>query len=94
MIEAVRARKRELGISQLSLAKRLGVSQGHLSKVLSKKALVSDKINGRMLKFLERIEEGEHVTTDQLEQEILSALRESPTFRTLVISALEMHKKA
>jgi transcriptional regulator with XRE-family HTH domain len=52
LIEAIRERMYMADVTQQDVAKSLGVSQGHLSKVLQRKVRISRKVDARMKRYL------------------------------------------
>lgn len=76
--------------SQVELADLLRVSQGHLSKVMSGKAKLSEKFRQNASKLL--IGTPSETRGDpEFETEVLRLLRTSESFRKLMHAAVEMH---
>lgn len=86
-IEALRQFMDANALSQEQACKKLGVTQGHLSKVLTGVQPLSPKMRNRILKdcLLENATKRSHFETT-----VVEALRNSQSFRTLVTAALRM----
>ena len=78
------------GWTQVALAGSIGVTQGHLSKILSMKVAISRSVR---IKIATLVVEGEQ-NHSPIEIRTIEALRSSTSFRSLVLAALEMHEKA
>jgi transcriptional regulator with XRE-family HTH domain len=78
------------GLTQSELASQLGVSQPHLSRIISGAVAPGNKLEFRMAKLLER--EPQKKVDDWLDQ-VRQAAGRSPAFWALVNSALEIMKK-
>jgi len=77
------------GWSQTAISLTLGVTQGHLSKILAGKAPLSKRVKFELSEFLVRPND-----LHALEKLTLTTLRESSTFRDLINAALRLHKNA
>lgn len=52
LIDAIRERMYTADVTQQDVAKSLGLSQGHLSKILQRKVRISRKVDARMKRYL------------------------------------------
>jgi transcriptional regulator with XRE-family HTH domain len=52
LIDAIRERMYTADVTQQDVARSLGVSQGHLSKILQRKVRISRKVDTRMKRYL------------------------------------------
>jgi transcriptional regulator with XRE-family HTH domain len=77
-------------MTQVELAQALGVHQGHLSKILSGKVLLSAKIRMKVEALLQNDASVGGARPD-LEAELLQAMRTSESFRELMQAAIKMH---
>lgn len=79
------------GWSQREVGHVLGISQGHLSKLLDRKVPISLRMRARIRGLLA---DGDNVEASEikLETDVIAAVRSSSAFRALVLAALEMHK--
>jgi transcriptional regulator with XRE-family HTH domain len=82
--------RRECGLTQAELASQLGVSQPHLSRIISGEVLPGGKLKFRIARLLDR--KPPKKTDDWLDRIRETAAR-SPAFRALVNSALEIMKR-
>jgi transcriptional regulator with XRE-family HTH domain len=82
--------RREHGLTQGELASRLGVSQPHLSRVISGTTPPGNKLAFRIERLLNR---PSPKRTDKWLDRVGHAAGRSNAFRTLVDSALEIMKK-
>ena len=82
--------RRERGLTQGELASQLGVSQPHLSRVISGIVPPGNKLEFRMARLLD----GKPLKkADEWLDRVRQAAGRSPAFRALVNSALEMMKR-
>jgi transcriptional regulator with XRE-family HTH domain len=82
--------RRKEQMSQLDLATALAISQGHLSKVIARKAGLSSKLRRRILALLGGTVDD---LDSRLELDALRLLRTSEPFRRLMQAAVEMHNR-
>jgi transcriptional regulator with XRE-family HTH domain len=82
--------RREKGLTQAELASQLGVSQPHLSRVISGKVIPGNKLGFRIASLLSGTPS--KITDEWLDQ-VSEAARRSSSFRVLVNSALEILKR-
>jgi transcriptional regulator with XRE-family HTH domain len=82
--------RRERGLTQGELASQLGVSQSHLSRVISGAAAPGTKLGFRIARLLEG---NPSRKPDEWLERVRQAARLSPAFRALVTAALRMMKK-
>jgi transcriptional regulator with XRE-family HTH domain len=78
------------GLTQGELASQLGVSQPHLSRIISGAVVPGSKLEFRMARLLDRKPQKK---VDEWLDQVRRAAGRSPAFRTLVNSALEIMKK-
>lgn len=90
LLSQVRELRSQRGWSQNELALALGVSQGHMSKVLSGKVTFSSRLYLRVKSLLSDAPPA----VSPLEERALVTLRASARFRALVVAALDMHDNA
>jgi len=83
---------RRRGLGQSDVAAALGVTQGHLSKVIAGRVPVSDRLDREIRSFLSSLDR-EPIGSTELSTLVDHAIRESADFRTLVRSALRMVNK-
>ncbi|WP_367279178.1 helix-turn-helix domain-containing protein [uncultured Roseibium sp.] len=92
VIAALKARQRKDELTQVELASALGIHQAHLSKVLAGKAPLSSKLKAKV----ERLLQGGSLadaSLENLEVELIQALRSSRTFRALIRAAMQLHRR-
>lgn len=95
LINALIRRKEAGGQSQGALAAELGVSQGHLSKILRQKVLLSAAVRARALRLVTRVSaSGEELDASLLKAEVVRVIDASASFRALIRAALDMHGNA
>lgn len=92
LAEQLEQTRRDAGLSQRALARDLGISQGHYSKVVD--CLVSDKKHyiERGLRLLSP-EKGGDGDIDALLQSVAREVRASAAFRRLVQAALSYSRR-
>ncbi|WP_375167298.1 MULTISPECIES: helix-turn-helix domain-containing protein [unclassified Bradyrhizobium] len=83
--------RRERGLTQQDLARRLRVSQPHLSRILSESVPVSDKVKSRAMRLLFGKQSSTHKSAWL--GKVAGAAKQSTAFRRLVSLALEMLEK-
>jgi transcriptional regulator with XRE-family HTH domain len=82
--------RRERGLTQGELASQLGVSQPHLSRVISGTVRPGNKLEFRIAKLLD---EKPPKNADEWLDRVRQAAARSRAFKALVSSALEMMKR-
>jgi transcriptional regulator with XRE-family HTH domain len=83
--------RRDHGMTQAELARRLGVGQPHLSRVISGKAVPGTKLTFRARRLLFAGSAANE--TEEWLKGVAKAAARSPSFRRLVTSALEMLRR-
>jgi transcriptional regulator with XRE-family HTH domain len=83
--------RRDHGMTQAELARRLGVGQPHLSRVISGKAIPGTKLTFRARRLLLAV--SRPAQTDEWLKAVAKAAARSPNFKQLVTSALEMLRR-
>lgn len=83
--------RRRQGLTQGDLARRLGVSQPHISRILSEEVPPGDKLRLRVARFL-AVQQPPTQHPDWVEK-VAAAAGRSDAFRRLVGAALEMIEK-
>jgi transcriptional regulator with XRE-family HTH domain len=91
MIEALSAYARDRGLTQVELAQRLGISQGHLSKILMAKVAPGPKLARKIELLLGHASTG--APASQWGAAVIDAAEASPEFRNLVDAALSLMQK-
>ena len=81
------------GWSQQDVSRALGTTQGHLSKVLSQKSPISQKMRIKLQALLIS-RDADQTSEAKFEGDLIAALRSSSPFRALVRAGLDMHKYA
>jgi len=84
--------RRRKGMTQKELARRLSVSQPHISRILSGEVPPGDKLRLRASRLLS----GQSASMQHSEwsEKIVAAADRSPAFRRLVAAALDLTKKS
>ena len=82
--------RRGRGLTQGELASQLGVTQPHVSRIISGAVAPGNKLEYRMAKLLDRKPQKK---VDEWLDQVRRAAGRSPAFRALVNSALEIMKK-
>jgi plasmid maintenance system antidote protein VapI len=78
------------GWTQAELRPALGVSQGHISKLIHGRAALTPRMRSRVAALLN----GSPVPGSPLEARVIAAMQASPKLRRLFEVALEMHEDA
>jgi plasmid maintenance system antidote protein VapI len=92
IIAALVARQRKDELTQAELATALGIHQAHLSKVIAGKAPLSSKLRAKAERLLQG-GESSNASLEDLEIQLIQALRTSSAFRTLMRAALQLHRR-
>lgn len=92
IIAALKARQRKDALTQAELATALGIHQAHLSKVMAGKAPLSSKLKAKAERLLQG-DEAPTASLQDLEVELIQALRSSSTFRALMRAAMQLHRR-
>lgn len=88
LVEKLEARRVEVGASQAAWAGRLGVSQGHYSKLVNRKAAPGRGLAARVRHLVDQPNRSE------FEASLLEAARTFPRFESLLRLLLDMHSNA
>ncbi|WP_216665218.1 helix-turn-helix domain-containing protein [Pseudoruegeria sp. HB172150] len=91
IIAALKACQRKDKLTQAELATALGIHQAHLSKVMAGKAPLSSKLRARAERLLQS-GEASNALIEDLEVELIQALRSSKDFRALIRAAMQLHR--
>lgn len=92
IIAALKARQRKDESTQVELATALGIHQAHLSKVMAGKAPLSSKLRAKVEGLLQG-GESSNASLEELEVELIQALRSSSAFRALIRAAMQLHRR-
>lgn len=92
IIAALKAHQRNDELTQVELAMALGIHQAHLSKVMAGKVPLSSKLRARAERLLQG-QESSNISLEDLEVEVIQALRSSSAFRALIRAAMQLHRQ-
>lgn len=73
-------------------ATALGIHQAHLSKIMAGKAPLSSKLKAKAERLFQGGEPS-NASLEDLEVEMIQALRSSSTFRALMRAAMQLHRR-
>ncbi len=83
--------RRDRGLTQAELASRLGVSQSHMSRVISGAVSPGNKLEFRIIELIHAMPAKK---PDQWLDQVAQAARRSPAFRKLINSALQIMRRS
>ena len=92
IIASLKAHQRKHESTQVELAAALGVHQAHLSKVLACKVPLSRKLKAKIEGLLQG-DKPSNASLEELEVELIHALRSSSAFRALIRAAMQLHRR-